>query len=584
MLRFCFYAAWLLAVAGSVSLGQAAEPQWIWGTPNAQTEAPSGACYFRKVIKVEKPHAAEIAIACDNTYALLINNRRVAAGKVWQQMDRYEISEFLAPGENVIELHCTNEGNSPAGLVARLRVTSQGEAPVEYVTDASWRAKVPPSGTWKPGTIDDRPWTKVHVLGPLGKTAPWGDSVAVTEIKKLTHKQAQPWNGPFELRDGDRVVLIGNTLIERAQLYGYWETALTRAYPDRGIIFRNLGWSGDTVFGHARARFGSVSDGFAHLEKHVREAEPTVIILGYGSNAAHHGEAGLPEFLQGLDHLLAVCESTGARIALLSPLKYERLPPPLPDPAEYNQNARLYADALREVAAKRGYKFVDLYDLLGDGKSLAASGAPAPVDRLTDNGVHLNAYGYWRAAEALADGLAFEPPAWRVTLRADEMLLNAVGVTVSDVETTPRGVRFTALARHLPAPPPPEFAPRAAVTRREMPVLAVPGLKPGRYELAIDGQVVATADAVQWAAGVPILRGPQFEQAERLRAAIERKNQLFFYRWRPQNETYLYLFRKHEQGQNAREIPLFDPLVAEAEQQINQLKKPTPHRFELSRV
>src|SRR5688500_18948375 len=30
----------------------------------------------------------------------------------------------------------------------------------------------------------------------------------------------------FELRDGDRVVLIGNTLVEREQRYGYWETLL----------------------------------------------------------------------------------------------------------------------------------------------------------------------------------------------------------------------------------------------------------------------------------------------------------------------------------------------------------------------
>ncbi len=53
----------------------------------------------------------------------------------------------------------------------------------------------------------------------------------------------------FALRDGDRVVLVGNTLIEREQRYGYWETALTRCYPDKSITFRNLGWSGDTVFG-----------------------------------------------------------------------------------------------------------------------------------------------------------------------------------------------------------------------------------------------------------------------------------------------------------------------------------------------
>ena len=70
--------------------------------------------------------------------------------------------------------------------------------------------------------------------------------------------------------------------------------------------------------------------------------------------------------------------------------------------------------------------------------------------------------------------------------------------------------------------------------------------------------------------------GPEFDQVEALRAAINRKNELFFYRWRPQNNTYLFGFRKHEQGNNAVEIPQFDPLVAEQEQIIAQAQEADP--------
>src|SRR5262245_27153339 len=72
---------------------------------------------------------------------------------------------------------------------------------------------------------------------------------------------------PFALKDGDRVVFLGNTLIEREQRYGYWETLLTLRYPGKQVVFRNLGWSGDTVWGDARAGFGTVSDGFKHLRE-----------------------------------------------------------------------------------------------------------------------------------------------------------------------------------------------------------------------------------------------------------------------------------------------------------------------------
>lgn len=55
-----------------------------------------------------------------------------------------------------------------------------------------------------------------------------------------------------------------------------------------------------------------------------------------------------------------------------------------------------------------------------------------------------------------------------------------------------------------------------------------------------------------------------------LKQLIAAKNQLFFHRYRPQNETYLFLFRKHEQGNNAVEIPQFDPLIREMDERIWQ--------------
>ena len=66
-----------------------------------------------------------------------------------------------------------------------------------------------------------------------------------------------------------------------------------------------------------------------------------------------------------------------------------------------------------------------------------------------------------------------------------------------------------------------------------------------------------------------------------MRDAILKKNELFFHRWRPENNTYLFLFRKHEQGQNAKEIPQFDPLVKAEEQKITGLRKPLKHTIEL---
>jgi lysophospholipase L1-like esterase len=271
----------------------------------------------------------------------------------------------------------------------------------------------------------------------------------------------------FELRDGDRIVLIGNTLIEREQRYGYWETALTAAYPDRQVSFRNLGWSGDTVWAESRGGFDPPEKGFQRLIEGVKGLKPTVVMIAYGTNESFEGEKGLPRFRQGLGRLLDALAPTKARVILLSPLPMEPSDA-RPDVKEANRNLELYAREIREVAEKRHALFVDLFTPLQDAK-----GGPR-----TDNGLHLTANGYRQTAEVLRKQLGL---------------------------------------------------------RNEMP-----------------------------------MTDPRMQK---LRAAIVEKNRLYFHRWRPQNETYLFGFRKHEQGQNAREIPLFDPLVEAQEKEISSVRK-----------
>ena len=57
------------------------------------------------------------------------------------------------------------------------------------------------------------------------------------------------------------------------------------------------------------------------------------------------------------------------------------------------------------------------------------------------------------------------------------------------------------------------------------------------------------------------------------------KNRLYFHRWRPQNTTYLFGFRKREQGNNATEVAEFEKLVAIQEAEIDRLKAKVLHRI-----
>ncbi|MBS0210864.1 MAG: hypothetical protein JSS27_18125 [Planctomycetes bacterium] len=375
----------------------------------------------------------------------------------------------------------------------------------------------------------------------------------------------------FRLRDGDRVVLLGGTVIEREQKYGCWETMLTSQFPGRNIMFRNLGWSGDTVWGESRVLPGKPEDGYRALVEQVAAAKPTVVILGYGGHEALAGDAGLPKFNALGKRLFEMLEKTGARIVVLAPLNHEKLPAPQPDPEAYNKQVWHYRDALHDFAIGRDHFWVDLEPWL---REVTTGDQPL---RLTDDGVQLSPVGYLITAAGLENEMQLPPAGWKAEIDASGAVRHVVSADLKDIKRTDAGLTFRATAHRLPF---------TAITRqpgREV-TLNIHNLPAGNYRLTIDGVRILEASSDDWAGGVAVDNPASLRQLDQLRSAIIKKNELFFHRWRPRNFTDLFGVHKHEPGQNAQEIPEFDTLVTEQEQRIAELRRPGPHRFELSRV
>lgn len=303
------------------------------------------------------------------------------------------------------------------------------------------------------------------------------------------------------LQSGDRAVFVGNTFVERARLYGHLETALQLAAGPQveGLVLRNLGWSGDSVFGDARSYFGPPAEGRERLARNLGEIQPTVAFLWYGAETALSVDQGWTNesagaaasvsgsgleaskalFLQGYQALVdSIRKAAGEglrEIVFVSPPPFENLGAPLPDQTENNRRLATIRDGIRDLAKKNNARFVDLFAALGGDAFDGQVANPA----LTEDGINHGEAGHALAARELAKGLGY-----------------------------PEG---------------------------------------------------------------PIA-GKDSEALAALRAAVVEKDRLFFHRWRPANETYLFLFRKHEQGQNAKEIPMFDPLVAEQEKRVEEAR------------
>jgi putative heme-binding domain-containing protein len=97
------------------------------------------------------------------------------------------------------------------------------------------------------------------------------------------------------------------------------------------------------------------------------------------------------------------------------------------------------------------------------------------------------------------------------------------------------------------------------------------------YRLEINGEFVAEGKGSEWSKGLSI----SDPQTEKLRRELIEKNELFFHHWRPQNTTYLFFFRKHEQGQNAKEVDEIRTYVTKRDQKIHELIKPQPQSYQL---
>jgi lysophospholipase L1-like esterase len=371
--------------------------------------------------------------------------------------------------------------------------------------------------------------------------------------------------------DGTKlVVLLGSGLVEEDQASAYIETRLARRFPDRRILFRNMGWTGDTVWGGARTNGYQVPARLERLKKQTSDQKPDLVFLGYGLAESFDGPAGLGRFSEGYGKLLDLLTPITPHLVLLSPAPHEDLGRPYPDPAEHNKSLEAYSAAIRKIAEERRLPFVDLFHPLLEAR------AASPRVRFSTNGILLDDAGYWKVALEIERQLGLLRPPWRLKLHAGGELKSSEGVRVSEIASRQDALEWKSVEEQLPAPPAPSPAGSDPAWSEDAPVLAVAGLRDGRWTLRANGQEVASAPAAEWEKGVPLRRGPSFDQVETLRRSMAKRNNLFTRRWRPINDWpahYTYL---------APDLEAYDRLLPEQDELVATQSKPVTQSYSLT--
>lgn len=376
----------------------------------------------------------------------------------------------------------------------------------------------------------------------------------------------------FDLKSGDRLIFLGNSLMEDDVQFGYLELALTTRFPNRDVTFRNIGWSGDNVFGAARSYVTTPPSPYELLIQQIANAKPTVVFLAYGGVEAQDGEAGLGRFKQGLNRLLDKIDSLGAKTVLVSPIPV--LLATSDNVLQRNTALETYASAIAQTAAERKKRYVDLFKPIQEAAKQAV---------ITDDGIHLNGTGYYYLATAMEKGLGLSPRNAGITIDvAKKTAESATPTKLLNVDKAAENVSFVVDEAYLPLTAPEQDGKVIPVDNGRK--LTITGLKKGFYTLTVDNDEVITASAKQWAEGVTLRQGPSFTRSAELQTLIQKKNELHFFQYRPLNQTYIIGFRSYEQGRHKKGLEEQSYIITWLEGQIAATNQPKAATYQLTQL
>ena len=154
------------AAATNVSVSEA---KWIWHESDGENPPP-GKRWFRGTLNLPADvgiTSAKLAISADDRYTVTINGKAAHAGPTgedsWRTYQIFDVARDLRAGPNRVMVEAENAVAGPAGLLARLVVTSPQAGTLTLATDNKWESATSVEGSFAP----------VRVVGAYGD-APWG--------------------------------------------------------------------------------------------------------------------------------------------------------------------------------------------------------------------------------------------------------------------------------------------------------------------------------------------------------------------------------------------------------------------------
>ena len=333
---------------------------------------------------------------------------------------------------------------------------------------------------------------------------------------------------PFE--EGDRAVFLGNSITHAGFYESYiWLYYMTH-FPDRKVYILNGGSGGDAV-GNMNARF----------EDDILPMDPDIVILTFGMNdsgyfgtdnpetAKKSVEKSLHDFEQIQKKLKANPDITPV---IMSSSPYDETQVANDNPLKGKTEIMKKITAFQEKAAKQNnWQYVDLFNPMLE-LNLSEQQKDSTFSALGEGRVHPGTGGYLVMAAYFlkSQGLANLPVADVQIDVNTSKIIKSENAAIYSLDASQDKASFLYEAKSLPYPIDStsqtwgnsqklsdalNFYPFTKEFNQE--IIQVDGLKPGKYQLKIDGQPIAQFTAEEWAKGVNMAilgNTPQYKQAQ----------------------------------------------------------------------
>jgi len=349
-----------------------------------------------------------------------------------------------------------------------------------------------------------------------------------------------PAQEKFFFKDGDVVVVMGDSITEQRLYSNYLEMWTITRFPSWKLTFRNVGIGGDTAGG-----------GNGRFKRDVLAHNATALTVDFGMNDAGYRWAGQKRkegevteadidkardgYLKNQQAIADQAKTAKIRVAWVTPQPIERGEPGKQD-VEYNLTLEKYSAGVGEIAKKNDGLFCDQFH-----PYMAVINKPRESDpkasRITGgDAVHPGPPGQALMAASILKGMSFPREVASISIDVTASAgPKATNCKIMSYRHQDGVIKISRLDNALPF-----FPEEAKSILKWTPLLVdmnhyglkVKGLPAGKYEVRIGGKKVAEYDAQELAEGVNLAEaalkaGPVSEQVKTVWKAVQAKTNYF---------------------------------------------------------